>query len=40
MAALYAIRQIDVSGSRGYSIWAPNGTGPAASWPDALLAMD
>jgi hygromycin-B 4-O-kinase len=40
LAALDAIRQIGVPGSRGYGIWAPDGVGPAASWPEALLAIN
>jgi hygromycin-B 4-O-kinase len=40
LAALDAIRQIDIPGSRGYGIWAPDGTGPAASWRHALLAIN
>jgi hygromycin-B 4-O-kinase len=40
LAALDAIRQVSVPGSRGYGIWAPDGIGPAASWPQALLAIN
>lgn len=29
LAALDALREIDVSGTKGYGIWAPDGTGPA-----------
>lgn len=32
LAALDALRAIDTSGTAGYGIWAPDGTGPAASW--------
>jgi hygromycin-B 4-O-kinase len=39
LAALDALRDIDVSGTQGYGIWAPDGTGPAASWAQALLAI-
>jgi hygromycin-B 4-O-kinase len=39
LAALDALRDIDVSGTEGYGIWAPDGTGPAASWAQALLAI-
>ena len=39
LAALDALRAIDVSGTNGYGIWAPDGTGPAASWAQALLAI-
>lgn len=40
LAALDAIRQIGGSGSWGYGIRAPDGIGPAASWPQALLAIN
>ena len=33
------LRDIDVSGTEGYGIWAPDGTGPAVSWAQALLAI-
>ena len=39
LAALDALRAIDVSGTKGYGTWAPDGTGPAASWAQALLAI-
>jgi hygromycin-B 4-O-kinase len=39
LAALDALREIDVSGSRGYGIWRPGGTGPSPSWAQALLAI-
>jgi hygromycin-B 4-O-kinase len=39
LAALDAVREIDVSGTQGYGIWAPDRTGPAASWAQALLAV-
>jgi hygromycin-B 4-O-kinase len=39
LAALDALRDIDVSSTEGYGIWAPDGTGPAASWAQALLAI-
>lgn len=39
LAALDALHAVDVSGTRGYGIWAPDGTGPAASWAQALLAI-
>ncbi len=39
LAALDALRDIDVSGTGGYGIWAPDQTGPAASWAQALLAI-
>jgi hygromycin-B 4-O-kinase len=39
LAALDAVRDIDVSGTQGYGIWAPDRSGPAASWAQALLAI-
>jgi hygromycin-B 4-O-kinase len=39
LAALDALRDIDVSGTEGYGNWAPDRTGPAASWAQALLAI-
>ena len=39
LAALDALRDIGVSGTKGYGIWAPDGTGPAASWAETLLAI-
>ncbi len=39
LAALDALRAIDVSGTKGYGIWAPDGTGPARNWAQALLAI-
>jgi hygromycin-B 4-O-kinase len=39
LAALDALRDIDISGTQGYGIWAPDRTGPAASWAQALLAI-
>ncbi len=38
LAALDAIGDIDVGG-RGYGIWAPDLTAPAATWGQALLAV-
>ena len=40
LAALDAMRAIDISGTEGYGLWAPDGTGPAASWAQALLAIE
>jgi hygromycin-B 4-O-kinase len=40
LAALDAQREIDVSGTTGYGIWKPDGTGPASSWAQALLAVN
>ena len=28
-----------MSGTQGYGLWAPDGTGPAANWAQALLAV-
>lgn len=39
LQALDALRAIDVSGTYGYGIWAPDATAPAATWPQALLAI-
>jgi hygromycin-B 4-O-kinase len=39
-AALDAIRDIDVSPSRGYGLWHPDGDAAARSWPEALLAVN
>jgi len=39
LAALDALRDIDVSGTEGYGNWAPGRPGPAASWAQALLAI-
>ena len=39
LAALDALRDIDVPGTRGYGIWTPEGTGPAPGWAQALLAI-
>lgn len=39
LAALQAVRDIEVSGRAGYGIWAAGGRAPAASWAQALLAI-
>lgn len=39
LAALDALRDVGTSGTEGYGLWAPDGTGPAASWAQALLAI-
>lgn len=39
LRALDAIRDIDVAGSTGYGIWAPDSTGPHPSWRAALLSI-
>jgi hygromycin-B 4-O-kinase len=40
MAALDAMREIDVEVRDGYGIWTPDGSAPFANWPQALLAID
>lgn len=40
LTAMDTLRHIDASGTVGYGIWAPDGTGPAASWAQALLGVD
>jgi hygromycin-B 4-O-kinase len=39
LRALDAIRDIDVAGSTGYGIWAPDSAGPHPSWQAALLSI-
>jgi hygromycin-B 4-O-kinase len=39
LAVLDALRDLDVSGTEGYGLWTPDGTGPAATWAQALLAI-
>ena len=39
LAALDALRDIDVPTTGGYGIWTPEGTGPAPGWAQALLAV-
>jgi hygromycin-B 4-O-kinase len=39
LSALDAIRDIDIADSAGYGIWAPDCTGPNASWQAALLSV-
>ena len=39
LRALDALRAIEAPAS-GYGIWAPDGSAPAATWPQALLAVD
>jgi hygromycin-B 4-O-kinase len=39
LAALDALRGIEVTAAPGYGIWAPDGTGPAPDWAQALLAI-
>lgn len=36
-AAIDAMRQVDLSSSRGYGIWGADGIAPHATWRDALL---
>lgn len=40
LAALDAIRGIDLSGTRGFGGWDATGNAPYASWRDFLLAVD
>lgn len=37
LAAIHALRQVELTGSSGFGIWRPNGAAPHASWQDALL---
>jgi hypothetical protein len=39
LAVLDALREIDVAGTSGYGIWAPDQAGPAPTWAQALLAI-
>jgi hygromycin-B 4-O-kinase len=39
LAMLDALRDLDVSGTKGYGIWTPDRTGLAATWAQALLAI-
>jgi hygromycin-B 4-O-kinase len=39
LAVLDALREIDVTGTSGYGIWAPDQAGPAPTWAQALLAI-
>jgi hygromycin-B 4-O-kinase len=39
LAVLDAVREIDVAGTSGYGIWAPEQAGPAPTWAQALLAV-
>lgn len=39
LAALDTLRDIDVSTTSGYGAWAPDETGPSATWAQALLAI-
>ncbi|MFF8566332.1 phosphotransferase family protein [Streptomyces albidoflavus] len=39
LRALDAASRVDLSGTSGYGIWAPDGQAPHASWPKALLAI-
>jgi hygromycin-B 4-O-kinase len=39
LTALDALRDIDVSGTAGFGGWTPDGTGPAPSWGQTLLAV-
>jgi hygromycin-B 4-O-kinase len=39
LLALDALRAVEITGASGYGVWAPDGTAPAATWPQALLAV-
>jgi hygromycin-B 4-O-kinase len=39
-AALDAMRDMGLPAARGYGMWAPDGTAPACSWAEALLAVN
>ncbi len=39
LRALDALRAIEAPAGGGYGIWAPDGTAPATTWPQALLAV-
>ena len=40
LRTLDALRSVDVSGTRGYGRWGPDGSAPYASWRDALLDVE
>jgi hygromycin-B 4-O-kinase len=39
LAVLDTLREVDVAGTSGYGIWAPDQVGPAPTWAQALLAI-
>jgi hygromycin-B 4-O-kinase len=39
LGALDALREMDVAGTSGYGIWAPDQAAPAPTWAQALLAI-
>ncbi|MGA5225751.1 phosphotransferase family protein [Streptomyces koyangensis] len=39
LRALGAAARVELAGTSGYGIWAPDGRAPHASWPEALLAI-
>ncbi|MEU6111375.1 aminoglycoside phosphotransferase family protein [Streptomyces albidoflavus] len=39
LRALDAVARVDLAGTSGYGIWAPDGHAPHASWAEALLAI-
>ncbi|MET7507032.1 aminoglycoside phosphotransferase family protein [Streptomyces albidoflavus] len=39
LRALDAVARVDLAGTSGYGIWAPDGRAPHASWAEALLAI-
>jgi hygromycin-B 4-O-kinase len=40
LAALDAMREMSLPAARGYGMWAPDGTAPAGSWAESLLAVN
>lgn len=40
LAVLDAMRELSLPAARGYGMWAPDGTAPARSWAEALLAVN
>jgi len=40
LAALDAMRDMGLPAARGYGMWAPDGTAPARSWAESLLAVN
>lgn len=39
LGVLDTLREIDITGTSGYGIWAPHQAGPAPTWAQALLAI-
>jgi hygromycin-B 4-O-kinase len=36
---LDALQEVDLTGTRGYGIWLPDGTAPSRTWAEALLSV-